>query len=233
MLQDTVAVLGATGLVGSHIVDLLSEENAGQTIRLLVRRPVEVLHPTTEIRLINFEEYEQVKSAIDGCKVVFCAIGTTQNRVKGDKLRYRKVDYDIPVSAARACLETGGANFLLVSSVGADRNSKNFYLRLKGEVEEALRNFPIRSISIFRPSMLLGHRSESRLGESLAQVAMKLIAPLLAGKWKRYKAIEARDVAAAMIEASKQNKEGFSIFEYDEMKSLITNGHEHQQRNPR
>src|ERR1700730_16790421 len=206
MLQYTVAVIGATGLVGSHIVDLLREENACQKIRLLVRRPVEFSHPKLEIKLVNFELYESLKLAIAGCNVVFCAVGTTQAKVKRDLLQYRKVDYDIPVNAARACLETAGTNFLLVSSAGADSSGKNFYLRLKGEVEEAVRKFPIKSISIFRPSMLLGNRKEFRLGEQIGQSVMKLIAPLLAGKWRKYKAIEARAVAAAMIEVSKQNK---------------------------
>jgi uncharacterized protein YbjT (DUF2867 family) len=222
MLQTTVAVIGSTGLVGSHIVDLLKKENAYQKIRLLVRRPLEFSHPKLEIKLVNFEDYESMKLAIAGCNVVFCAVGTTQAKVKRDRLQYRKVDYDIPVNAAKACLETAGANFLLVSSVGADSSGKNFYLRLKGEVEEAVRKFPIKSISIFRPSMLLGNRKEFWLGERIGQSGMKLIAPLLAGKWRKYKAIEASDVAAAMIEASKQNKEGFTIYEYDEMKRLLT-----------
>ena len=222
MLQNTVAVIGSTGLVGSHIVDLLKKENAYQKIRLLVRRPVESSHPKLEIKLVNFGDYESLKLAIAGCNVVFCAVGTTQAKVKGEQLQYRKADYDIPVNAARACLETVGTNFLLVSSVGADSSGKNFYLRLKGEVEEAVRKFPIKSISIFRPSMLLGNRKEFRLGEQIGQSVMKLIAPLLAGKWRKYKAIEARAVAAAMIEVAKQNKEGFTIYEYDEMKRLLT-----------
>jgi uncharacterized protein YbjT (DUF2867 family) len=222
MLQNTVAVIGSTGLVGSHIVDLLKEEDACQKIRLLVRRPVEFSHPKIEVRLVNFEDYESLRLAIAGCNVVFCAVGTTQDKVKGDQLQYRKVDYDIPVNAARACLETGCSNFLLVSSVGADSNSKNFYLRLKGEVEEAVQKFPIKSISIFRPSMLLGYRKEFRLGERIGQSGMKLIAPLLAGRWRKYKAIEARAVAAAMVETSKENKEGLAFYEYDEMKALIS-----------
>jgi len=222
MLQNTVAVIGSTGLVGSQIVDLLKEEDACQKIRLLVRRPVEFSHPKIEVRLVNFEDYESLKLAIAGHRVVFCAVGTTQDKVKGDQLQYRKVDYNIPVNAARACSDTEGTNFLLVSSVGADSKSRNFYLRLKGEVEEAVQKFPIKSISIFRPSMLMGKRKEFRLGERIGQSGMKLIGPLLAGKWKKYKAIEARNVAAAMVEASKQNKEGFTVYEYDEMKRLIT-----------
>jgi uncharacterized protein YbjT (DUF2867 family) len=222
MLQTSVAVIGATGLVGSQIVDLLEEENACEKIRLLVRRPVESSHPKLEIRLVNFEDYESLKLAIAGCKVVFSAVGTTQAKVKGDQQQYRKVDYDIAVGAARACLETEGTCFVLISSVGADSKSTNSYLRLKGEVEEAVQKFPIKSISIFRPSMLLGTRNEFRLGERIGQSGMKLIAPLLAGKWRKYKAIEARDVAAAMIEAAKQNKKGSHVYEYDETKRLIT-----------
>src|SRR6266446_2159091 len=104
MLQNTVAVIGSTGLVGSQIVDLLKKENACQKIQLLVRRPVEFSHPKLEIKLVNFEDYESLKLALAGCNVVFCAVGTTQDKVKGDQLQYRKVDYDIPVNAARACL---------------------------------------------------------------------------------------------------------------------------------
>lgn len=222
MVQNTAAVIGATGLVGSHIVDLLKKDNACKKIRLLVRRPVEFSHPKLEIKLVNFALYESLKLAISGCNMVFSAVGTTQRKVKSDQLKYRKVDYEIPVNAARACLETAGTNFLLVSSVGADSNSKNFYLRLKGEVEEGVRKFPIESISIFRPSMLLGNRKEFRLGERTWQSGMKLIAPLLKGKWKKYKAIEAKDVAAAMVEAAKQNKKGFTVYEYEEMKTFIT-----------
>jgi uncharacterized protein YbjT (DUF2867 family) len=106
-------------------------------------------------------------------------------------------------------------------------------LRLKGEVEEAVQKFPVSSISIFRPSMLLGRRKEFRLAERIGQIGMKLSSPLLAGKWKKYRAIAAREVAAAMIVAAKQEKEGISIYEYEEMKSLITSAHQHQQRNPR
>lgn len=96
-----------------------------------------------------------------------------------------------------------------------------------------MQKFAVSSISIFRPSMLLGERKEFRLGERIGQFGMKLISPLLTGKWKKYRTIEARQVAAAMIEAAKQDKEGISIYEYGEMKSSSTNAHQHQQRNPR
>lgn len=227
MLQKTAAVIGSTGLIGSHIVDILKGDNAYQTIRLIVRRPITLPHPKLEMKLVNFEDYESLKIAIDGCDVVFCAIGTTQKKVKGDKIAYRKVDYDIPVNAARACLETECPQFLLVSSVGADAVSKNFYLQLKGEVEEAVQKFPVPSISFFRPSMLLGHRKEFRLGERIGQPMTRLLSPLLFGKWKKYKPIEAKDVAAAMVKASKSNEAGTKTYEYTEIKKMLNHNQYH------
>jgi uncharacterized protein YbjT (DUF2867 family) len=221
MAQKTAAVIGATGLIGSHIVKLLKEDTAFETIRLIVRRIVTDTHPKIEMKLVNFEDYESVKLAIDGSDAVFCAVGTTQKKVKGDKIAYRKVDYDIPVNAARACLETHCSQFLLVSSIGAEADSKNFYLQLKGEVEEAIQKFPIKSISLFRPSMLLGDRTEARFGERIGQTVIKIVAPFLSGKWNKYKPIKARDVATAMVQASKQNSSGTKIYEYSNIKKLL------------
>lgn len=221
MAQKTAAVIGATGLIGSHIVELLKEDAAFETIRLIVRRLVTDTHPKIEMKLVNFEDYESVKLAIDGCDAVFCAVGTTQKKVKGDKIAYRKVDYHIPVNAARACLETHCPQFLLVSSIGADAGSKNFYLKLKGEVEEAIQKFPLNSISLFRPSMLLGDRKDVRFGERIGQAGIKIIAPFLAGSWNKYKPVQAKDVASAMLQASKQNNPGIKIYEYPDIKKLL------------
>ena len=145
MEQTTVAVISATGLIGSHLVEQLQQDKAFDTIRVLVRRPANFTHPKVEVKLVNFQDYESFKLAIDGSRVVFCAVGTTQQKVKGDEAAYRKVDFDIPVNAARICAETGCEKFLLVSSVGADSQSKNFYLRLKGEVEEAVNSLPSKA----------------------------------------------------------------------------------------
>jgi uncharacterized protein YbjT (DUF2867 family) len=130
------------------------------------------------------------------------------------------VDYDIPVNAARFCAETGCENFLLVSSVGANSQSSNFYLKLKGEVENAILQQPVKCISIFRPSMLLGDREESRPAEEIGQVLMKRFSFLLTGKQSKYKPIWAGDVAAAMIKAAKVHDDGIYIHEYNRIKSL-------------
>jgi uncharacterized protein YbjT (DUF2867 family) len=149
---------------------------------------------------------------------VFVAVGTTQKKVKGDKAAYRKVDFDIPVNAAKFCAETGCKSFLLVSSVGADSKSGNFYLKLKGEVEDKVQSLSIPSVSIFRPSMLLGNRQESRPAESIAQVLSKGLSLLFPGK---YKPVPAQDVAKSMVAAGKQQKPGVSIYHYEEMKAML------------
>jgi uncharacterized protein YbjT (DUF2867 family) len=150
--------------------------------------------------------------------VVFCTVGTTNKKVKGDKEAYRKVDYDIPVKAARFCKMTGCETFVLVSAVGANVKTGNFYLKLKGEVEEAVKEVGLQSVHIVRPSMLLGDRKEFRLGEKVGKAIMTATSAVWPGK---YKPIHARDVAKAMIKAVAENKTGVFVYEYNEMKSLI------------
>ncbi|MBB1284724.1 NAD(P)H-binding protein [Flavisolibacter sp. BT320] len=214
----TATVIGATGLIGEHLVEQLQQNNAIETIRVLVRRPVQFRQSKVEVKLVNFADPESFKLAIDGSDVVFCAVGTTQKKVKGDKDAYRKVDYEIPLQAARFCAETGCQKFLLVSSVGANSKSNNFYLKLKGEVEDDIKLLPVKMIAIFRPSMLLGARKESRPAEKIGQVIMPIFSFLLAGSWRKYKPIHASDVAAAMIRASEQHDEGTYLYEYNRMK---------------
>lgn len=207
-------LIGATGLIGGHLVDQLQQDERFGTIRVLVRRPVPFSQSKVEERLVNFRDPESFKLALEGSDVVFCAVGTTQKKVHGDKDAYRKVDYDIPVNAARYCAETGCSKFLLVSAVGANRNSGNFYLRLKGEVEDAVQQFPIDSVSIFRPSILLGKRAENRPGEKIGQVVMTLFSFLLLGSLKKYKPAKASMVAAAMIRQAKRAVKGRFIYEF-------------------
>lgn len=205
-------------MIGGYLVEQLQQNSAIETIRVLVRRPVQFAHSKVEVKLVNFADPESFKLAIDGSDVVFCAVGTTQKKVKGDKEAYRKVDYDIPLQAARFCAETGCQKFLLVSSVGANSKSNNFYLKLKGEVEDDINLLPLKMIAIFRPSMLLGARKESRPAEKIGQVIMPVFSFLLSGSWCKYKPIHARDVAAAMIRASLQHNEGIYLYEYNRMK---------------
>lgn len=223
MSVNTATVIGATGLIGSHLVRLLQEDDDFKTIRLLVRHPLKKPIAKAEVKLIDFNDVESFKLGIDGSDVVFCAVGTTQKKVKGDKQAYRKVDFDIPVSAARFCKETQCFNFIFVSSIGANANSSNFYLKLKGETEDAIRAINVPSTSAFRPSMLLGDRQEKRTGEKIMQSVMKSISFIMKGKMQKYKPVDAVDVAKAMILAAKTPIFGFNIYEYDGIMQLLNN----------
>jgi uncharacterized protein YbjT (DUF2867 family) len=218
----TATIIGATGLIGSYLVKILGKDEYFSTTRLLTRRPIDIQNEHVEVKLIDFNDVESFKLGIDGSDVVFCAIGTTKEKVEGDKEAYRKVDYDIPVKAAQFCKETGCKNFVLVSSVGADSSSSNFYLQLKGEVEDAIQQMNIESVTIVRPSILLGDRKELRPAETVGKIAMSVLSFALIGKASKLKPIHAEDVAQAMVNAAKNKIPGFSIYEYKQIKELIT-----------
>jgi len=220
-MDQTATLIGASGLIGSHLLQLLLKDNTYSTVKIIVRRPQLLRDPKLQEIVINFEDKKALEQAIAGSAVVFSAVGTTQKKVKGDKNAYRKVDFDIPVNAAKAAAKFGVYSFSLVSSVGANAaNNNNFYLKLKGIVEEAVSKESIPQLHIMRPSMLLGDRKEKRIGESIAAVLMPVFSIFLFGKWAKYKAIKAEDVAKAMLQASKSPVKGIHVYEYEEIKKF-------------
>ncbi len=168
----TATLIGATGLIGNCLLEYLLKDDFYHTVRVLIRRPMEFTHPKLEKKIVNFSDTESFRLSLEGSDVVFCAVGTTQKKVQGDKAAYRKVDYDIPVNAARFCKMNGCETFILVSSVGASSKSSSFYINLKGEVEDAVKATGLRSVHIMRPSVLLGDRKESRMGENISNILM-------------------------------------------------------------
>jgi uncharacterized protein YbjT (DUF2867 family) len=218
MPDKTATLIGATGLIGSHLLNLLREDPAFSLVKVLVRRPVDFKHSKIKVLVIDFSDANAYKQAITGSDAVFVAVGTTQKKVKGDLVAYRKVDFNIPVNAALACKETGCPKLLLVSSVGANSKGGNFYIKLKGEVEDKIQGIGLPSVSIFRPSMLLGKRNESRPAESIAQSLSKGLSFLFPSK---YKPIKAYDVARAMIAASKNDLMGCKVYQHQDMMELI------------
>ena len=220
-MDQTATLIGASGLIGSHLLQLLLKDNTYSTVKIIVRRPQLLRDPKLQEIVIDFEDKKALEQAIAGSAVVFSAVGTTQKKVKGDKNAYRKVDFDIPVNAAKAAAKFGVYSFSLVSSVGANAaNNNNFYLKLKGIVEEAVSKESIPQLHIMRPSMLLGDRKEKRFGESIAAVLMPVFSIFLFGKLAKYRAIKAEDVAKAMLQASKSPVKGIHIYEYEEIKKL-------------
>jgi uncharacterized protein YbjT (DUF2867 family) len=217
MAQKTATLIGATGLIGSQILQRLLEDPDFTNIKVLVRRPFDLTHPKVQLILLDFADEAAYQAAIAGSDVVFCSVGTTLKQVNGDMVAYRKIDYDIPVNAARFCAATACPKFLLVSSIGADSQSRNFYLKLKGEVEEKVGSLGLPAVSIFRPSMLLGQRAEFRLGEKIGQVLMGVLGFLIPAQ---YKAIDVKTVAKAMVTVAKKDTVGVQFYTYAEMMGL-------------
>ena len=150
---------------------------------------------------------------------LFPAIGTTQSQVNYDKKLYRSIDYDITINIANACKEKDISSFSYVSTAGADSNNKSFYLNLKGEIDDEVSKIGIDSLSIFRPSLLLGNRKEFRGGEKIAQYIMPLFSFLMP---RIYRPINAKKVAKSMIEYSKKPIKGYKIYHYDEINESIS-----------
>jgi uncharacterized protein YbjT (DUF2867 family) len=217
MTERTATLIGATGLIGGELLKLLLDDDYYSTVKILIRRPVDWSHPKLKKELIDFNDNDSFLMAIDNSDAVFCTVGTTQKKVKGDKLAYRKVDYDIPVKSARFCKMTGCKTFVLVSSIGDNSKSGNFYIKLKGEVEDEIKALEIDRVHIMRPSMLLGERNESRPMEKVGQVMMKAFSFLIPAK---FKAVEATKVAKAMLAASKQTGHGVFVYDYIQIKKL-------------
>ena len=218
METKIAAVLGASGLIGGEIVkELLTNQNYSE-VRIITRRPLHQVHDKIKEMIIDFENLNELRHAMEGVQHVFCAVGTTQKKVKGDKQLYRKVDYNIPVDAAQIGFDMGITYFAVVSSIGADDQSSNFYLKLKGEMEKEVSQFAIPQIGIFRPSMLLGKREEFRLAEKISSYIFPIIAFFVPSK---YKPIQGKSVAKAMVLNAEKEK-GVQVLFYKEMQKLIS-----------
>lgn len=211
----TAALVGATGLIGSYLMEELLNDPYFDIARILIRRPIDITHPKLEKKIVDFNDSDSVLVALSNSDVVFCAIGSTMKKVKGDKDAYRKIDYDIPVNLARFCKMTVCEKFILVSSAGANAKSSNFYQRLKGETDEAVKQAGPKTIHIMRPSLLLGERKEFRPGENIGKAVMTTLSFLIPEK---YKAIQAKDVAKVMLALAKKNEEGVFIHENREIR---------------
>jgi uncharacterized protein YbjT (DUF2867 family) len=216
--KKTALVIGSSGLIGSHLViQLLSNPNFEKVI-VFNRRPCLLLHPKIEEHIIDFNNLKAIEPYVKG-DVMFCTMGTTIKKA-GSKEAFRLVDVVYPEQFAEMALHNQVKQFLIISSLGADLHSNNFYLKTKGEIETFLQNSAFKSVSILRPSLLLGDRKEFRLGEKIASYVLPVLSLFLIGPFKKYRAIEAKTVAKAMLEIALQNKSGFNIYPSDELQTI-------------
>jgi uncharacterized protein YbjT (DUF2867 family) len=200
--MKTAIVIGATGLVGSFITLKLLDDSRYDKVKVFVRNSLELNHPKLKEHIVNFEKLELWNEYVTGDEL-YSALGTTIKKAGSKEAQY-KIDYTYQYEVAKAASQNGVTKYLLVSSAGANYKSGNFYLRIKGKLDEAVQLLSFSQVIIFRPSILIGERSEKRFGESLgikiARIITKII-PVL----KRYHPIEASTVAKAMIKSVNQN----------------------------
>lgn len=215
-MAKTANVFGATGLTGKMLTERLIADNRYALTRIFVRRDVGTYLNSETIK-VDVENLWKIESLISGNEV-FCCLGTTI-RQAGSKEAFRKTDLELVVRIAEYARANGVSHFLVISALGADPASKNFYLRTKGEMEEALKKIGFPRLSILRPSLLLGPRKESRIGETVAKVLMKVFSPFMLGGWKKYKAIHASTVASAMIAIANTDLKQ-TVYESDELEQL-------------
>lgn len=206
--QKIALVIGATGLIGDQLTRKLCQSAHYERVKVLVRKPLGWQHPRLQEIQFDFDNPNGLLTQADD---IFCCLGTTMKKA-GSKEAFRKVDYQYPMDVARLGREQGATQFSIVTSMGADPNSMFYYNRVKGDVERDLATLNYPALLIFRPSLLLGTRSESRLGEKIGEGVMKLLNPLIPAK---YKAIKSGTVAEAMYDKAQLGLMGRHVFESD------------------
>jgi uncharacterized protein YbjT (DUF2867 family) len=211
-------VVGASGLVGGHLLALLLADDTYSRVIVLTRKSLGFEHPKLLEHRIDFDQLEHHRNLIKGDDV-FCCLGTTI-KAAGSQEAFRKVDFTYVLQTAALSQKNGGRQFLVISSLGADVHSRIFYNRVKGEMEEAVVKIPFNALRIFRPSLLLGERRESRSAEALGIFFVKAFSALLIGGMRRYRAVHAQTVATAMLRVAKQQGEGIRILESEEIQLL-------------
>lgn len=217
---------GATGLVGGHLLrEILDRqgpdrEPAYASLTVLTRRelpPAMTRGAGIPIRVerVDFARLADAASAIEADHV-YCALGTTMRKARS-KNRFRTVDFDYPLSLARHTLESGAVHFAFVSSIGASPSARSFYLRVKGETEEAIARVGFPGVTIARPSVIGGARSERRPLEAVGKAMMTLLPG-------RLRTIRARDIASAMVTLALEERAGVRVVESEALRRVARRG---------
>ncbi|HBZ25836.1 MAG TPA: hypothetical protein DEO54_06290 [Rikenellaceae bacterium] len=200
--NKVAAVFGATGLVGKELVKILLEESDYSKVKLITRKLLPAISPKAEnILLGDFSQLPTIESKI-GADVYFICIGTTIKKA-GTKENFRKTDYELPVNIAKMAQKLNVGQMVVISSIGANIKSSNFYLHTKGEMEQGVAKEYTGVLNFIRPSLLLGNREEHRAGEHIASVIMRSLGWMMVGPLKQYRGVEATEVARQMVEFTK------------------------------
>ncbi len=213
METKTAIVLGATGLVGRHLVAQLVDAPHISKVIIITRRPIALSSDKLVVYQLNFDTIKEYGNRFAG-DILFSCLGTTRNKA-GSIAAQRKVDLDLQYQCAQIAFNQGVSELFLVSSSGANSESQNAYLQMKGELEEKIGYLGFNTLNIFQPSLLLGERKEFRAGERIASAMLPLLCKIPA--LSKYRPIHAAEVARKMVQVSRTDGDGVNIYRLDDV----------------
>lgn len=211
-------LLGASGLIGGELLKLLLADSNYSKVKIIVRKELPIANDKLEQIIADFSTIEANKDRLNA-DVVFSCLGSTKKKTP-DLKKYYEIDHDYPVLIGKLINNQGLKSFHIVSSLGANSSSSNFYLKMKGETEDDIAKLGFKSTHIYQPSLLTGDRKEKRLLENAGEFIMKIIGPLLLGSLKKYRSISGKTVACAMHKQSLINSKGKFVYPSDKIKEL-------------
>lgn len=218
-MSKKAILLGASGLIGSRLLELLLNSNSFNEVTVLVRKSLGINHEKLTEVITDFSELTPLNSIISG-DIIFSCLGSTKNKTPNLK-DYKRIDHDIPLQIAKFGKENNVSQFHLVSALGANSQSSVFYSKMKGQTEEELKQLGFISTFIYQPSLLRGERKEKRFFEKLTLKITKYIDPLLTGSLKKYRSIKVETVAQAMLNQSLKKQKGVFTYQSDQIKELV------------
>ena len=218
LMGKKAVLVGASGLIGSNLLTILLQDNFYDKVLVLVRKELPIHHSKLEQLITDFDQLNSYGSAING-EALFCCLGSTKAKTP-DLKEYSKVDHDYPLQLAKIAFKNGMKQFHLVSSIGANAFSSNFYTKMKGQTESDIKKVRLNCLHIYQPSVLEGDRNEKRTSEKQILRFMKFIDPLLISIFKKYRSIPAPTVAMAMYNQSTKQMSGVFTWTSDKIKEL-------------
>jgi uncharacterized protein YbjT (DUF2867 family) len=212
-------LFGASGFIGGYLLDDLLNAADYEKVMIVVRRNLNINHPKLETVIGDYRSLPDLRGNLVADEI-FITLGTTKKNTP-DKAEYYQTDHDYPVLAAKIAKEMGAKSVFVVTAVGADANSSIFYVKTKGEIERDIMALDFEHTHIFRPSMLMGNRKEHRPSEKALIRVWSAINRIFIGKLSRYRGIDGKDVAKAMINAAKKQSVKVKIYQWKEMNDLL------------
>ncbi|WP_031526518.1 oxidoreductase [Dyadobacter crusticola] len=219
MTSKKAILFGASGFIGSYLLEGLLDDPDYAQVTVVVRKDLNKKHPKLKVLIGDYNTLPELRYELIADEV-FIALGTTRKNTPDEKIYYQ-VDHDYPVLATRIAKENGAKSVFVVTAIGANAGSSVFYVRTKGETERDIIALNMEHTHIFRPSMIMGDRQESRPLEKSFIGLFSLINPLLIGPTKKYRGIQAKDVAKSMLAAAKKPAGKVQIYEWKEMAALV------------